>query len=631
MHIKKSLLIIVILMLSISFFLCFTACDDNGNNDNGSENTNISENETGNGEHSHSFLTWSVTTLPSCTAQGVQTRTCSSCGFSEYSQIPALGHTEEVDDAVPATCLVDGKTAGSHCSTCNTVIVAQTTIAASGHSSVIDVAVPPTCTTDGKTEGTHCSVCQEIIQEQIVIPPSHKYVKGVCEVCNERDAISDNDVHYIWYDADMSVIFEEYIEEGQKPTSITLPDDTEKWDYIEWIDGDADNIYCAYRIPQETYFLGNVFQIIVMDLGEVPIATGSAFVFNDQGWFITNAHVMEDAYYAQAIFNIPNNATGESFTYLNINEGTYYHIDKDIYIGKIDNYSTISSYYNDISIDLTYEIGEITYSIGYPHSSTELVIEEGVVTERWSDLYEKLYSGNSYICSSSYIAPGSSGGILTNENLEVIGITTLGWTDKNDNFISGAAISAFNFNNLLQNTNGKDLISLQERFHKNEKVYIGYFNEAKADEANGLTEKFFFEDGSLAYVYEWEDEGVNNNDLAFSTTETLLVGTDGWMSYNGEYYWSDGGRRTISFYGYYDHQKGFDNFKFEFKYEWSDGSYYTVECSNINYSPTIALTLNRCVVNHSYSYTPSDENITYAKEQFNFIYEWLTEDMARFE
>lgn len=436
---------------------------------------------------------------------------------------------------------------------------------------------------------------------------------------------------YVWYDADGTLLHEEEVKKGSKPTEYSLPSDNDKWDYIEWKDGEKNTEKIAYRIPKNSYFVGNVFQIIVQDLGEQPTGTGSAFVFNSDGWFVTNAHVMEDAYYAQAIFNIPNSTTGESFTYLSINTGTYYHLDKDIYIGKIDNYSSIKSHYKEIPIDLTYEIDEETYSVGYPLSSTELIIKEGKITESWSDLYEKLYSGNSYICSSSYIAPGSSGGILTNENLEVIGITTLGWTDENDSFISGAAISAFNFNNLLQNTNEKDLISLQERFHKNEKVYIGYFNEAKADEANGLTEKFFFEDGSLAYVYEWEDEGVNNNDLAFSTTETLSVGTDGWMSYNGEYYWSDGGRRTISFYGYYDHQKGFDNFKFEFKYEWSDGSYYTVECSNINYSPTIALTLNRCVVNHSYSCTPSDENITYAKEQFNFIYEWLTEDMARFE
>ena len=436
---------------------------------------------------------------------------------------------------------------------------------------------------------------------------------------------------YVWYDADGTLLYEEEVENGSKPTEYQLPSDNDKWDYIEWKDGEIYTEKIAYRIPKNSYFVGNVFQVVVQDLGEQPIGTGSAFVFNSDGWFVTNAHVMEDAYYAQAIFNIPNSSSGESFTYLSINTGTYYHLDKDIYIGKIDNYSSIKSYYKEIPIDLTYEIGEETYSVGYPLSSTELIIKEGNVTESWSDLYEKLYSGNSYICSSSYIAPGSSGGILTNENLEVIGITTLGWMDENDGFVSGASISAFNFNNLLQNTNEKDLISLQERFHKHEKVYIGYFNEAKADEANGLTRKFFFEDGTLAYIYEWEEEKTGDDGDAFISSESLWVGADGWMSYFGEYYWSGGDRRTIMFHGYYDHQNGLDDFIFEFKYEFGDGTYYTVECSDINYSQNVDLTLNRYEIDRSYGFTPSKAHITYAKENFNYVYEWLTEDMARFE
>lgn len=446
----------------------------------------------------------------------------------------------------------------------------------------------------------------------------------------EKDTIPEK-ISYYWYDANGTLLYDETIDKTALPSQYDLPNDNDKWDYIEWKDGEKDNERIASRIPQNSYFIGNVFQIIVKDLGEQPIGAGSAFVFNSDGWFITNAHVMEDAYYAQAIFNIPNDSTGESFTYMDINHGSYYHKDKDIYIGKIDNYSQISSYYKEIPIDLTYEIGEITYSVGYPNSSSELIVNVGEVTENWSDLYEKLYSGNSYICSSSYIAPGSSGGILTNENLEIIGITTLGWTDENNEFISGAAISAFNLSNILQNTNEKNLISLQERFHNNEKVYIGYFNEAKANESKGLTEKFFFDDGTLAYIYEWSGDMIDADGIPVNYyTESLLIGADGWMDYYVEFYWPDGDRLTISFCGYYDHQKGFDNFKYKFRYEWNDGVYYIVECSNINYSPSVSLTLNKCEVYHSYLYTPSDEAISYAKEQFNAIYEWLTDDMARF-
>lgn len=450
--------------------------------------------------------------------------------------------------------------------------------------------------------------------------------------CDREDDnnTAENNVTYHWYDADGVLLYEETVEEGKTPMQYELPADNDKWDYVEWRKSEGSTDYYAYRIPQDTYFIGNVFQIIIKDLDEQPIATGSAFVFHNDGWFITNAHVMEDAYYAQAIFNIPNSENGESFTYLDISEGSYYHADKDIYIGKIENYNAVKSYYKEIPIDLSYEIGEATYSVGYPLSSTELIVNKGKVTESWSDLYDKLYSGNSYICSSSYIAPGSSGGILTNGNLEVIGITTLGWTDENGGFISGAAISSFNFSNLLKNVNTDDLISLQERFHSDEKVYIGYFKEAKNDAMAGNAKRFTFDDGSVAYVYEWSDEGSNSDGSVYTSTENLFVGSDSWMSYNSEYYWGDGSRRTISFYGFYDHRKGFANFKYEFQYEWNDGSYYTVECSDINYSPTIALTLNK-YTSDSYLYTPSQENIDYAKEQFNWIYEWLVADMARFE
>lgn len=437
---------------------------------------------------------------------------------------------------------------------------------------------------------------------------------------------------YKWYDSDGTLLFKETVEMGESPTRYKLPEDTEKWDYIEWRYGRNQEELFAYRIPQNSYFVGNVFQIIIQDLAEQPIATGSAFVFNSDGWFVTNAHVMEDAYYAQAIFNIPNNETGESFTYLNINSGTYYHLDKDIYIGKIEGYNSLESYYKEFTVNSTYKTGEKTYSIGYPNSSTELNINEGRVTETWSNIYDKLYSGNSYICSSSYIAPGSSGGILVNEKFEVIGITTLGWTDENDEFISGAAISAFNFNNLLQNTNEQELISLQERFHNDEKAFIGLLNDMKADEADGETKKILFDDGSLAYEYEYSEEINNGNDLDYSKAVSLLVATDGWIRYSTEFYWSNGDRRIIAFYGYYDHQKGFVNFKYEFKYNWSDGNYYTVKCNNINYSPNVSLTLNQCFVDdHSNNYTPSDENITYAREQFNYIYEELTDLFASYE
>ena len=71
------------------------------------------------------------------------------CGYTTYQEIPALGHTEVVDNAIAPTCTEKGKTAGKHCSVCNTIIVAQTDIAALGHDIEHHNKKDATCTEPG--------------------------------------------------------------------------------------------------------------------------------------------------------------------------------------------------------------------------------------------------------------------------------------------------------------------------------------------------------------------------------------------------------------------------------------------------------------------------------------------------
>ena len=47
--------------------------------------------EGGEQPHEHSFGAWTVTTEPTCTEAGVETRSC-SCGESETREVEALGH-----------------------------------------------------------------------------------------------------------------------------------------------------------------------------------------------------------------------------------------------------------------------------------------------------------------------------------------------------------------------------------------------------------------------------------------------------------------------------------------------------------------------------------------------------------
>ena len=156
----------------------------------------------------HSWDGGKITKAATCTTAGTKTYTCTRCKKTRTETIAATGHKAVKDAAVAATCETAGKTEGSHCSVCNTVIKAQTTIAAlghnwdsgkvtkaatcttagtktytctrckktrtetiaaTGHKAVKDAAVAATCETVGKTEGSHCSVCNTVIKAQTTV------------------------------------------------------------------------------------------------------------------------------------------------------------------------------------------------------------------------------------------------------------------------------------------------------------------------------------------------------------------------------------------------------------------------------------------------------------------------------
>ena len=156
----------------------------------------------------HSWDGGKVTKAATCTTAGTKIYTCTRCKKTRTETIAATGHKAVKDAAVAATCETAGKTEGSHCSVCNTVIKAQTTVAALGHSwdggkvtkaatctaagtktytctrckktrtetiaatghkVVKDAAVAATCETTGKTEGSHCSVCGTVLKSQTTI------------------------------------------------------------------------------------------------------------------------------------------------------------------------------------------------------------------------------------------------------------------------------------------------------------------------------------------------------------------------------------------------------------------------------------------------------------------------------
>ena len=166
----------------------------------------------------HTWDSGKVTKQATCTTDGQKTYTCTICKKTKTENISKTGHKEVKDAAVSATCENTGKTEGSHCSVCNTVIKKQEILPATGHTwdsgkvtkaatcttdgektytcttchktriesvpktghtEVKDAVTPATCENTGKTEGSHCSICGTVIKQQETLPATgHTWDNG---------------------------------------------------------------------------------------------------------------------------------------------------------------------------------------------------------------------------------------------------------------------------------------------------------------------------------------------------------------------------------------------------------------------------------------------------------------------
>ena len=160
----KRLLLLWICLISLC--LAFSACADKPDA-NTPPSTEPFVPTVGSTAHVHQFGQWITVTEATCTEAGEKTRRC-ACGDAETQSIEIIPHTEVVDPAVAATCQATGLTEGSHCSVCETILVAQTVTEMLSHTVAIDAAVAATCQATGLTEGSHCSVCDTVLVAQTV-------------------------------------------------------------------------------------------------------------------------------------------------------------------------------------------------------------------------------------------------------------------------------------------------------------------------------------------------------------------------------------------------------------------------------------------------------------------------------
>lgn len=148
--------------------------------------------------HTHIWNEGEVTKAATCVEEGVKTYTCTAadCPVGTKSEaIARTEHTPVTDDAVKADCLTDGKTEGTHCSVCGTVIQAQETVPALGHD------FTGAYTSDGTGHWHTCSRCDATGEKE-----THTYNTATCDeaanctVCGYEKAAGE----HIWNEGEVT-------------------------------------------------------------------------------------------------------------------------------------------------------------------------------------------------------------------------------------------------------------------------------------------------------------------------------------------------------------------------------------------------------------------------------------------
>ena len=112
----------------------------------------------------HSYGNSVVTKQPTSTSEGTKIKTCTKCNVAVTEKLPAKGHTAVTDKGYPATCTTAGKTDGSHCSVCNTVIKVQTVINATGHKSSGWITDKAASIGVKGSKHRECIVCKKVLE-----------------------------------------------------------------------------------------------------------------------------------------------------------------------------------------------------------------------------------------------------------------------------------------------------------------------------------------------------------------------------------------------------------------------------------------------------------------------------------
>ena len=205
----------------------------------------------------------------------------------------------------------------------------------------------------------------------------------------------------------------------------------------------------------------SIVKVICYDYdGKTELAQGSGFFVDSKGTFITNAHVLKDAYYVKM----------KNYT------GTVYNVDTMyVFNDTTSDYAICkaSGCYVSRPVEFapTASNGDTVYAFGYPQDCFETCITPGKITDA-----NTVVGGKNYYSNTAWIDHGSSGGVLADAWGRVIGITT--GVRQNGEYV---ALKYQDFKNDI------------EKKHTDGKEPIKYFHVVREYEFNSDTMSNYFD------------------------------------------------------------------------------------------------------------------------------------------
>jgi len=164
---------------------------------------------------------------------------------------------------------------------------------------------------------------------------------------------------------------------------------------------------------------------LVLKLGEsvvvvnTPSGMGTGFVINDEGYLITNYHVIEKEKNIKITMFIKSGKSIETIVYKKIKIVSINPF-LDLALLKInDNPKKKFKFLNLGNMDNN--VGDTVFAIGNP-LGLERSVTQGIISSS-----NRNYNGILYIQTTTPINPGNSGGPLFNLKGEVIGVTNMGY------------------------------------------------------------------------------------------------------------------------------------------------------------------------------------------------------------